>query len=260
MTSITSKDGTAIAYERSGDGPPMVVVHGTTADHTRWAPILGALGRRFTVCAVDRRGRGGSGDSADYSIEREFDDIAAVVDSIGEPVVLLGHSYGAICSLEAATRTSLVHRLVLYEPPIPAGTPIYDQGVIDRLQAILDSGDRSGVVSTFFSEVVRMPESELEMLQSLPNWSARVAAAHTIPRELRGSEGYRLDPARLKELNVPTLLLLGGDSPRFFKAAIEALHAVLPSSRIAILPGQQHVAINSAPDLFLHEVLSFLAE
>jgi pimeloyl-ACP methyl ester carboxylesterase len=260
MISITSVDGVTIAFERSGQGPPLVLVHGTAADHTRWAPILAALEQHFTVYAMDRRGRGGSGDAADYSIEREFDDVAAVVDSIGKPVALLGHSYGAHCSLEAALRTRNVRKLVLYEPPIPAGLPIYGPGSIDRLQALLDSGDRAGVVRTFFSETVRMPDSELEMLQSLPSWGARVAAAHTIPREMRAGEEYRFVAARFKEVKTPALLLLGGDSPAFFKAAIETVHAALDSSRIVVMPGQQHVAMNTAPDLFLHEVLRFLAD
>src|SRR5690349_18162579 len=102
MLTARSKDGTSIAFTRSGSGPPLVLVHGTTADHTRWAPILPELETRFTVHAVDRRGRGGSGDGPRYALDREFDDIAAVVDAIGAPVMLLGHSYGAICSLEAA--------------------------------------------------------------------------------------------------------------------------------------------------------------
>lgn len=260
MMSITSKDGIAIAYARSGHGPPLVLVHGTAADHTRWAPILATLEQSFTVYAMDRRGRGASGDSAVYAIEREFDDVAALVDSIGEPVALLGHSYGALCSLEAGLRTDRVRTLLLYEPPIPAGLPIYEPGSIERIQALLDSGDKAGTVATFFATIAHMPDSELAMLQSLPNWAARVAAAHTIPRELRADEGYRFDAARFEAFEAPTLLLLGGASPPFFKAAIDAVHAALPSSRIVILPGQQHVAMNTAPALFLHEVLAFLAD
>src|SRR3712207_8086243 len=99
---VTSVDGTSIAYWRSGEGPPLVLVHGTAADHSRWAPVLPAFEQRFTVYAIDRRGRGGSGDSGDYAIEREFEDVAEVVDSLGESVNLLGHSYGALCALEAA--------------------------------------------------------------------------------------------------------------------------------------------------------------
>jgi pimeloyl-ACP methyl ester carboxylesterase len=195
-----------------------------------------------------------------YAIEREFEDVAAVVDACGEPAFLLGHSYGALCSLEAARRARHLRKLVLYEPPIPAGIEIYPAGVVARIQALLDAGDRAGVVTTFFRDIARVPPHELEILQSLPNWPARVAAAHTIPREMVGSETYRFAPAQLRSLTTPTLLLLGGDSPPFLKAATQAVHAALPGSRIAVLPGQQHIAMDTAPDLFTGEVIRFLTE
>jgi pimeloyl-ACP methyl ester carboxylesterase len=102
---VTTESGTPVAYWRSGKGPPLVLVHGTAADHSRWSPVLPALEERFTVNAIDRRGRGGSGDTDDYPVEREFEDVAAVVDSLGEPVNLLGHSYGGLLALEAALLT-----------------------------------------------------------------------------------------------------------------------------------------------------------
>ena len=115
---VTSLDGTPIAYWRSGEGQPLLLVHGTAADHGRWRPVLPVFEERFTVCAVDRRGRGASSDSDDYAIEREFEDVAAVVDSLGEPANLLGHSYGALCALEAALLSRNVRNLVLYDPGI----------------------------------------------------------------------------------------------------------------------------------------------
>ncbi len=115
-------------------------------------------------------------------------------------------------------------------------------------------------VTTFLTEIVHMPEGEVKMLQSQSSWSGRVAAAQTIPRELRAAEGYRFDPVQFKAFKVSTLLLLGGDSPAFFKAAIEVVHAALPSSRLVILPGPQPVAMNTAPALFLNEVLTFIAD
>lgn len=260
IQTIVSADGTRIAYACTGQGPPLVLVHGTTADRTRWAPVLPALADHFTVYAVDRRGRAESGDAEPYGIEREFDDVAAVVDSRPEPANLLGHSYGALCSLEAALRSQNLRKLVLYEPPIPSGIEIYPPETIGRIQALIDAGDRDAAVLTFFREIVKVPPHELEMLRSLPNWPARVAAAHTIPREMRGSDGYVFQPERFRELGTPTLLLLGGDSPPFLKAATERVHAALPNSRIAVLPGQQHTAMNTAPELFLREVLQFLQE
>lgn len=259
MQTIHSSDGTRIAYQQSGQGSPLILVHGTTADHTRWAPILPNLEQHFTVYAVDRRGRGESGDAEQYAIEREFEDIVALINSIDEPVFLLGHSYGAICSLEAARRTTHVRKLVLYEPPIPTGIEIYPHEVVNRIQALLDAGDREGALITFMQDIVHMPPHEMETLRSSPSWPARIAAAHTILREMRGSNEYVFEPGRFSSLTTPTLLLLGGDSPAFFKAGIEAVHAALPNSQVRVMPGQQHAAINTAPELFTREVYEFLA-
>ncbi len=260
MEHVISHDSTPIAYERSGHGPPLVLVHGTTADHTRWAPVLSALNERFTVYAVDRRGRGGSGDAPTYAIEREFEDVAAVVESIGGPVNLLGHSYGALCSLEAARHTSHLRRLILYEPPFPTGIGLYSPAAIERIRAQLEAGDREDAVTTFLRDIAQTPPQEIEILRSLPAWQARVAAAHTISREVDGSNSYVFDPTRFTGLTIPTLLLLGGDSPPFIKGATEAVHAALPPSRIAVMPGQQHTAMNTAPALFVREVVEFLTE
>jgi pimeloyl-ACP methyl ester carboxylesterase len=109
-------------------------------------------------------------------------------------------------------------------------------------------------------EVVGMPPRHLEVVKASPAFPARLAAAHTLPRELRTEEQYRLAPTRFKVVGAPTLLLLGSDSPSFFKAGIEAVHAALPNSRIKVLPGQQHIAMDTAPDLFVREVTAFLSE
>jgi pimeloyl-ACP methyl ester carboxylesterase len=115
---VLSRDGTPIAVWRSGEGPPLILIHGTAADHNRWAPVLPALEERFAVFAVDRRGRGRSGDTTDYALEREYGDVVAVVEWAGEGVTVLGHSYGGICALEAALLTDGIRKLVLYEPPM----------------------------------------------------------------------------------------------------------------------------------------------
>jgi pimeloyl-ACP methyl ester carboxylesterase len=256
---VTSADGTPIAYWRSGEGPPLVLVHGTAADHGRWAPVLPAFEERFAVCAVDRRGRGGSGDSEDYSIEREFEDVAAVVDSIGEPTNLLGHSYGALCALEAALLTrNNVRTLVLYDPGIEvAGQEIYPREVIERLEALLGAGDRDGVVATTMREVAGLPPETVEYMRSQPAWQARVGAAHTIPRELRAVKAYRFDPERFGDLGVPTLVLSGGDSPAALRKAGEAVDGALPDSRIVVMTGHGHAAMDIGTDLFTTEVLRF---
>jgi pimeloyl-ACP methyl ester carboxylesterase len=256
---VTSKDGTRIACWLSGEGPPLVLIHGTAADHGRWRPVLPAFEERFTVCAVDRRGRGGSGDSNGYAIEREFEDVAAVVGSLGEPVNLVGHSYGALCALEAALLARNVRKLVLYDPGIEvAGQEIYPHEVIERLEALLGAGDRDGVVATTMREVAGLPPETVEYMRSQPVWQARVDAAHTIPRELRAVKAYRLDPERFGDLGVPTLLLSGGDSPVALRKAAEAVDEMLSDSRLVVMPGHGHAAMDTGTDLFTTKVLRFL--
>jgi pimeloyl-ACP methyl ester carboxylesterase len=259
LTNVQSSDGTAICSHVVGEGPPLVLVHGTSADHTRWAPVLPALGASFTTYAVDRRGRGASGDHTDYSIDREIDDVRAVIDATGAQVDVIAHSYGAVCALEAALRISNIRRLVLYEPPLPVGMPIHPPGLVRRLEEMLDTGDRQGVLTAFVSEVVRMPPEEVEALQRDPSWGARIAAADTIPRELRSMEVFRADFDRFADVRIPTLLLVGGDSPPFLIEPSRRLQKVIPGSRLVVLDGQQHMAMNTAPELFLEHVLTFLS-
>jgi len=208
---------------------------------------------------VDRRGRGESGDHPAYAIQREFEDIAAVADAMGEPANLLGHSFGGLCALEAALLTSNIRKLILYEPAMPfPGQPIYPAGVIDRMQARLDAGDREGILAILYREVAKMSPEEFEQFRSSPAWPVRVASAHTVPREARAEEGYTFDAGRFKNLRTPTLLLTGADSPSFLKQATQALAAALPMCRTAVMPGQEHIAMYTAPELFVHEVVVFL--
>jgi len=256
---ITSRDGTPIAYRRSGAGPPLVLVHGTAADHSRWRPVLPAFEEHFTVHAIDRRGRGDSGDVDGYTVEREFEDVAAVVDSIEESVNVLGHSYGGLLALEATLLTGNVGKLVLYDPGIEvAGEEIYPHEVVERLDDLLGQGDRDGVVETTMREVAGLPPEVVEHMRAQPVWQARVEAAHTIPRELRAVKSYRFDPERFKNLETPTLLLAGGDSPAAFGKAAEAVDEVVPDSRTVVMDGQGHSAMDTGTDLFTAEVLSFL--
>ena len=259
-----SSDGTEIAYWKSGNGPALILVHGTAADHTRWKPVLFELGANFTVYAVDRRGSGSSThETQPYALAREFEDIAAVVDAVynetGETPSLLGHSHGAICSLEASLLTPHLKKLILYEPPIPVGVQDLPE-VVSRMEKLLQEGNRGEVVSTFMREIVRLPEEQLRLLQSLPGWEGRVAAAHTIVREVKEpSKQYSLRPEKFHTMRVPTLLLLGGASRTYFKTVIDLVHKALPASQVAVLAGQQHAAMDTGKEIFLRPVLEFLA-
>jgi pimeloyl-ACP methyl ester carboxylesterase len=264
MTRVVSRDGTQIACWTSGHGPPLVVVHGTPADHTRWRPLLPYLEPHVTVHAIDRRGRGGSGDAPDYDLAREYEDVAAVVDAAaaasGTPVDLYGHSHGGIVAFGAATLTSKVGKLVLYEGwPVP-DPDVYalPRGLEDRLDALLAQGDRDAVVETLFRELELLSDADMQAFKAAPSWPGRVAAAHTITREVRAETTARLDPELARRITVPVLLLTGSDSHDPSKAAIETVAAALPDARIVVLQGQEHVADVLVPEVFAQQLLVFL--
>ena len=260
MEKITSKDGTIISFIKSGSGPHLLLVHGTTAEHSRWMPIIPHFEKHFTVYAMDRRGRGGSGDSPDYHIIREAEDIAAVVEAIGEPVFILGHSYGGICSLESLLLTDKVSRLILYEPPVPSGKPFYPPGVSEKMQPLIDNSKFESALEIFFRDVVKMPDYEFEKYSQLPAYEKRIQLVPTIPREMTIELTYTFQPEKFADLQVPTLLLLGGDSPSVFQEATKLVDSALPDSRIVIMPGQQHIAMDTNTELFVKEVKKFLME
>ena len=260
MLKTLSSDGTEIAYWQTGTGgPALLLVHGTTADHTAFDAVLTGLEPHFTVFTMDRRGRGGSGDSARFSIEREFEDVAAVVGSIGAPVNVLGHSYGALCALEAAQLTSKITRLVLYDAPvINMGLDELPVGFVEELDELLDQGRRDQVLERVY-QILGMSAAEIEQRRTHPSWPGRVAAAHTVPRELRaGALQYRFNWAALAEINQPTLLLCGEHSGPRLRASTAALHSVLPTSQVVVLRGQGHVGLRTSPELIASEVIAFL--
>ncbi len=260
MHHVISKDSTRIAYERRGQGPPLVLVHGTGIDHTYWDPVAPELERRFTVYNVDRRGRGRSGDTPPYAIEREFEDVVAMIENIPDKVYLLGHSYGALCSLEAALLTTHIRKMILNEPPMyTTVNVVYPADAPERVLAYFKAGEAEKALLALY-EAGGTSTAELNLLRSLPNWQARILAAPTIPREFQSVRDYSFDPSRFKRMETPTLLLLGGDSAPVYKAAIETLHSSLPNSRLVILPGQPHDAAVSAPEPYLREVIRFFLE
>ena len=261
MKTVTSEDGTKIAYKITGSGPPLVLLHGSgVSDHRRWeiAGVCPSLAEHFTVYAIDRRGRGMSGDNEEYAFEREIEDVAAVVDSIDEPATLLGHSYGALIALETALRTDDISKLILYEPPISAdGQKLTSDEVIAEMNDLLDEGKNEQAVILFFREIGGLTPVEIETFQSSPGWQDRINGAHTLPREEQAIAGYKFHPARFAEITVPTLLISGGESPQIYRNATKAVHETLPDSRISVFEGEKHVAMNNVPDRFIDVVLGF---
>lgn len=264
LETVKSKDGTSIAFQRTGSGPPLVLVHGGAAsNHKRWdiGGVRAALAEHYTVYAIDRRGRGGSGDSNEYDLMRECDDAVAVVDSIDEPVALLGHSLGANISLEAALRSDNIAKLILYEPAFPiGGHKLTSEEVVAEMQTMIDKGETEQALMLFMREVASLSEEEIEVFRKDPGWKSRLEAAHTLAREERAVSEYRFDADRFANMNTPTLLLTGSESPQIFRESIKAVHHSLRNSRIVTFEGQAHIAMNTAPELFLDEVMRFLTE
>ena len=259
MGQIMPKDGPNIAYERSGSGPSLLLVHGTGADHAYWDSIVRELGRHFTAYVVDRRGRGRSGDSGPYSIRREFEDLAALIDHLPGPVSVFAHSYGALCALEAAKLTTSILRMVLYEPPVYSMVEIsYPFDILRRYDEHLRAGDPEKALLLLY-EAGHVSTDELGAVRAHPSWAARLSAARTVPREVLSVRNYVFEPERFAGLRVPALLLLGEESLPVYREATEAVHAALPNSRVVVLPGQAHEAVITAPGMVLKMVIRFLA-
>lgn len=258
MKMISSKDGTPIACWHGGTGEPLLLVHGTSGDHYVWTPVLDALQRHFQAWTLDRRGRGQSGDAHGYALERECEDIAAVMDAIGGTVHLLGHSFGALCALEAALLAPGIGRLILYEPPVLLEGSDWPAELASSMQTLLDAGKREEALLLFFRDIVKTPPHEIAAMRTGSHWPGRIAAAHTIRRELQSIEHYVFESPRFHDLHIPALLLLGGESPSRRHLIAEKLHHALPCSEIRVLQGHGHGAMRTAPDLFADEIARFL--
>ena len=154
-------------------------------------------------------------------------------------------------------QTDKLSGLILYEPWISWGESLYRPGQLERLDALLAAGDREEVVKALFTEIVGVPPHEMELLTSAPSWPGRVAAAHTIPREARAEESYRLPADQVGKLSIPVLLLLGGDSPPLAGRVSAMLEKTLPNARTVVMPGQQHIAMDTGPDLLIGAVVGF---
>jgi pimeloyl-ACP methyl ester carboxylesterase len=260
MEQVPSADGTPIAVSCSGSGPALLLVHGATVDHSYWGYLIPLLEPHFTVYALDRRGRGGSGDTPPYTPDREIEDIQAVLNAIPGPVNLFGHSSGTVLSLETARRAGdKVRRLMLYEPPLFTSTPRLPTGHADRLTALVAAGDREGALKTFLREGPRTSEDELAQIEAGPGWPRMLEVAHTVPYDGRLVNDYDLSAERLAGLHMPIELLLGGASPPRIRAAVEAVAAALPHSQTITLPGQEHMAMVTAPALLAGEMIRFFA-
>ncbi len=263
METVTSADGTEIAFSRAGSGPPLVLVHGATLDHRMWnlSGVRSTLAAEATVYAIDRRGRGESGDAAEYEPEREFDDIATVVDSIDDPVTLLGHSAGAFYTVEAALRSDDLAGLVLYEPAMPVnGYQIGTDETRAEIGSLLEAGETEGAYLLLLEEIAEWTPEEVDVVRSTPMWQEHVERYPTLLPKYAMIPEYEFDAERFATLTTPTLLLTGNENPHWGHETTEALDSALPNSRVVTFDGYGHAAMLTAPDRFTDEVLAFVRE
>ena len=250
MTLVTSKDGTRIACDQRGSGPPVVLVDGAMCSRAFGpsAPLAKLLAPRFTVFSYDRRGRGDSGDTPPYSVQRELEDLAAVVDLAGGSAFVYGSSSGAALALRAAASGVRARKLVLHEPPYAlddSASPLLAsyRGRIGELLA----ADRRGDAVALFLRVVGVPAFGVFMMRLLPNvWPKLKAVAHTLPydfAQLGDTPGQPLPRELLAVMGAvaaPTLMVLGGKSPPWMARAVEAVASAIPGAKQRTVPGQNH--------------------
>jgi pimeloyl-ACP methyl ester carboxylesterase len=241
METVTSKDGTTIAFDRVGDGPSVVLVSGGSVDRTSNAPLAALLASDFAVLNYDRRGRGPSGDTPPYAVEREVEDIDAVIRAAGGSAFLYGTSSGAALALEAAASGLPITKLALWEPPFVLDEnlrPPKDQ--VQQYQTMLAEGRRGDAVEYFMTEVVRMPPEFVAQARTAPFWAATEALAHTLPYDATIMGDYSLPVDRAASVTVPSLVLSGGASFPFMQETAEALARAFPEGKARTLENQTH--------------------
>jgi pimeloyl-ACP methyl ester carboxylesterase len=256
METVTSADGTTIAYERSGDGPPLVIVTGAFCDRATPRTLAERLSGSFTVYAYDRRGRGDSGDTQPYRAEREYEDLAAVIGAAGGAAAVFGHSSGAALALKAAAAGVPMTRLAAYEAPlfVDGSRPITaDLG--ERIGALLADDRRLDAVRLFMTDGVLIPAEAAASIEHWPDWPGMSKIAHTLPYDLEICGDSLVPTGVLAEVGVPTLVLGGGNSPEYFRASTRAIAAAIPGAAHAELAGQDHGA---ADDVLAPVLVEFL--
>jgi pimeloyl-ACP methyl ester carboxylesterase len=245
---VTSVDGTRIAYQRSGDGPALILVNGALGERSDAEPMAATLARRFTAIAYDRRGRGDSGDTAPYAPVREIEDLDAIIRAAGGEAFVYGHSSGAALALEAAVSGLAISGLALYEPPylVNDSRPPVPADYVPTLRAFIADGRRAEAIEYFWRVALLMPDAVIAQLRNAPMWPGLLALAHTLSYdgEVMGDHmrGRPLPAEWAAQVTIPTLVIDGADSPPQLRDAVAAVAALLPHATRRTLGGQGHGA------------------
>jgi pimeloyl-ACP methyl ester carboxylesterase len=241
METVTSRDGTTIAFDKLGEGPPAVLVCGGSVDRMADAAIAQQLASDLTVFNYDRRGRGDSGDTQPYAIEREVEDIEAVIEAAGGSAFLWGSSSGAALALIAVENGVSASKLALWEPPyIPDEFPKPPADQVEQYETMVAEGRRGDAVEYFMSKVVGMPPEFVAGARNAPFWAATEALAHTLAYDARIMSDYTVPVDRAASVKVPTLVVAGGTDFPWMRQTAQALADALPDGRVRFLDGQGH--------------------
>jgi len=251
MSGVVSHDGTTIAFDRSGDGPALILVIGAMATRQNEAALARALAPHFTVYAYDRRGRGDSGDRAPYAVEREIEDLDALIAEAGGSAYVFGGSSGAVLALEAARLLGgKIKKLALYEPPfiVDESRPPVPQDYVERLNALIAEGRRAEAIEYFLLDAMRVPAEFVAQMRKGPMRPQLEALAHTLPYDgaIMG-DTQRGDPLSLRKwaaVSTHTLVINGEESPPFLAHGAHELVNILPDAQRRTLPGQDHDPAN----------------
>lgn len=239
MEQVESADGTLVAVESWGEGPPVLVIAGAFCDRTSGASLVSMLASSYRVYTYDRCGRGDSGDHAHYSIQREVEDLDAVVTSIGTAPCAYGHSSGGSLVLEAAALGTDLRKIAVFEPPY-TGDQFPGEGFIQQLDELVRDGCRGEAAERFLT-LTGAPAGVIEEVKAGPGWPHMVGLAHTLSRDLRLGNCGRVPVARLRHVTVPLLAMSGGSSAQWAQDAVQTIGQMLPSAEARSIEGQHHV-------------------
>ncbi|MER6677665.1 alpha/beta hydrolase [Streptomyces sp. NPDC000983] len=261
MHKVFSADGTAIACERTGSGPAVVLVGGAFMTRGDSAALAGELAEHFTVITYDRRGRGDSGDSPAYDVQREVEDLDAVIGLAGGQAMVFGMSSGAVLALEAVARGSAVTRLALYEPPFITddSRPPLPADYVARLTELVQQGADGDAVAYFMTAAVGMPAEAVDGMRRAPFWSGMEATARTLPYDgqVMGEtmSGRPLPTDRWQSVTVPVLVASGDAGAPHMLTGARELAALADNFTLHVFPGQEH---NIGPELLVPVLTGFL--
>jgi hypothetical protein len=258
MEKILSKDGTSIAFDQSGEGPAVILVCGGSTDRTANAPLAALLAQHFTVFNYDRRGRGDSGDTAPYAVEREVEDLEAVINAAGGSASVYGTSSGAALAFEAAASGLAITKLAIWEPPFiiddSRPRPPADQAA--HYNELVAAGRRGDAVEYFMTQVVGLPAEFVAQARNAPWWPAQEALAHTLAYDATIMGDYSLPAGRAASVTAPTVVIAGGASWEWMRNTAQVLASILPDGQQRTLEGQTH---DVAPDAIAPVLVEFFA-